>query len=140
MFLDCNPPYSSQHGVLEVSLWWHTSKPYIVVLPFDDSPIASLLLIMHSYLNEIHCGLGPPIFTSRPLHSGCVILILIRTRIQRPRQLPLADSSTYSALLKELLMASAFSLFIHPICSPQICTQKDVVSNLVSSTIVASPR
>ena len=37
-------------------------------------------------------------------------------------------------------MASAFSLVIHLIYSPWICTQKDVVSNLVSSTIAASPK
>ena len=50
MFLNCNPPYSSQLGVLETSLQWHASKPHIVVLPsvkyLDYSPITSFLLIM----------------------------------------------------------------------------------------------
>ena len=155
IFIDLNVQYSSQYGVLETSLWWHASKPHIVVLSsikyLDYSPIASILLIMvddptpkhkigmHSYLNEIHCGSGPPIFTSQPLHIGCVILILIWTHIQCPRQSPLADSSTHSTLPKVLPMASAFSLVIHLIYSPQFCTKKDDVSNIVSSTVAASP-
>ena len=154
IFLDFNLPYSSQYGVLETSLWWHASKPHIVVLSsvkyLDYSPIASILLIMvhdctpkhkigmHSYLNEIHCGLGPPIFTSHPLHSGCVILILICTHILCPRQSPLANSSTHSTLPKVLPMALAVSLVIHIIYSPQFCTRKDAISNIVSSTVVAS--
>ena len=50
MFLDCNPPYTSQHGVLESSLWWHTSIPHIIVHSFvnylDYPPMATFLLIM----------------------------------------------------------------------------------------------
>ena len=89
---------------------------------------------MHSYLNEIHCGLGPPIFTIQPLHSGCVILILIWTHIQCPRQSPLADSSTHSTLPKVLPMASAFSLVIHLIYSPKGCCIKHSILHCCNFT------
>ena len=45
----------------------------------------------------------------------------------------------HSTLPKVLPMASTFSLVIHLIYSPWTCTQKDAISNLVSSTVTASP-